>query len=81
MESLPIALSVVVVLVPIAMCWYLRLRLMDYRKGGDQRPLGPLEGLRPDQYTVDGYHLLHRYWVWIIISLICALLVVGVLHP
>jgi hypothetical protein len=65
----------------MAATWYLAGRLVDYRKQGPQGSRGLLTDLRPDNYTPDGLPLLFRYWASLIITLICWVFVVGVLHP
>ena len=73
-------LTIVLLVVPTAVCWYLQVRLANYQKEPN-RSLGPFEALRPDKYIVDGYSLLYRYYAAIIAALACYAFVVGVLHP
>jgi hypothetical protein len=77
---LRLGLALALILIPTVISWRLQARLADYRREPD-RSLGPFEGLRPDKYTLAGYSVLQRYWVALVITLICYGLVVGVVHP
>jgi len=74
-------LTILLVVLPTSLSWYLRMRVAAYRRTDLDRPLGPFEELRPDKYTIDAYPHLVRYWLALIVTFICYVLVVGVLHP
>ena len=72
-------LTILLIVIPTVVSWYLEVRLASYQR--EDRSLGPWESLRPDKYTADAYPYLVRYWVAVIVTLVCYVLVVGVLHP
>ena len=78
---LRLILALILVIVPMAWTGYLGWRLLEYQKDWPERTLWSFESLRPDRYRVEGLRLLYWYWGAFVLTLLCAGLVVGVIHP